>query len=83
MLAVFGENDVPGPVPSACELSIAGNIWDDSLRRCSGMQVTGVIGNALYSCGVANVDVLRIVSRIKCDTNGMVQADCAYKTPEV
>jgi hypothetical protein len=42
------------------------------------MRVAGMIRNALYSCGVANVDVLRIVRRVKGDTTGMVKAGCEF-----
>jgi hypothetical protein len=42
------------------------------------MKVSRVIRNALYSCGVANVDKLRVISRIKGDTKRMVQSGCEF-----
>ena len=74
MLAVFGEDDVAGPVAAAGELGVAGDIGNDGLRRAGGVQVAGVVGNALYGGGVADVDVLRVVSGIKGDAEGMVEA---------
>ena len=40
----------------------------------AGMQVAGVVRDALYGGGVADVDVLRVVGRIKGDAEGVVEA---------
>ena len=40
------------------------------------MQVAGVVWNSLDGCGVADVNVLRVVSRIEGYAEGMVQAGC-------
>ncbi len=74
VLAVLGEDDVAGPVAAAGELGIAGDIGNDGLGRAGGVQVAGVVGNALHGGGVADVDVLRVVGRIEGDAKGMVQA---------
>jgi hypothetical protein len=44
VLAVFGEDDVAGPVAAAGELRVAGNVGDDGFRRAGGVQVAGVYG---------------------------------------
>ena len=76
MLAVFGEDDVAGPVASAGELGVAGNVGNDRLGRPGGVEIAGMIRNALHGRGVADVDVPRVVSGIKGDAEGMVQASC-------
>ena len=74
VLTVLGEDDVAGPVAAAGELGVAGDVGNDGLGRAGGVQIAGVIRNALYRCGIADVDVLRVVSRIEGDAEGMVEA---------
>ena len=74
VLAVFGEDNVAGPMAAARELGIAGDVGNDGFRRAGGVQIACVIGNSLNGSGVADVDVLRVVSGIEGDAEGMVQA---------
>jgi hypothetical protein len=74
VLAVFGEDDVAGPVAAASELGVAGDVGNDGLGSGCGVEVAGAVGDALYGGGVADVDILRVVNRIKGDAEGVVQA---------
>ena len=74
MLTVFRKDYVASPVTSARELGVSGNIGDDRLWRCGGMQVARMIWNTLHSRGVANVDILRIVRWIERNTEWMIEA---------
>ena len=74
VLPILGEDHVARPVAAAGELGVAGNVRNDGLGRAGRVQVTGVVRETLHGGGVADIDVLRIVSGIEGDAEGVVEA---------
>ena len=60
--------------PPPRELGVAGDVGDDGLGGAGGVEVAGLVGEALDGGGVADVDVLRIVGGIEGDAEGMVES---------
>ena len=60
--------------PPPMSWGVSRDIGNDSFGRAGGVRVPGVIRNSLHSGGVADIEVLRIVSGIEGDAERMVQA---------
>ena len=60
--------------PPPRELRVAGNVGNDGFGRAGGVQIAGVVREALDGGGVADVNVLGIGGRIEGDAEGMVEA---------
>jgi hypothetical protein len=72
--SVAGEDDVAGPVAATGELRPACERRDDCLRRAGGVQIAGVVGEALHVGGVGDIDELGIDGGVEGDAEGVVEA---------
>ncbi len=68
------EDNVAGPVAAAAQAGRSRECRGRWSRRAGGVQIAGVIREALDGGGVADVDVLGVGGRIEGDAEGMVEA---------
>src|SRR5258708_33798487 len=59
---------------STHELGISGDIGNDRFRRACSVQIPSVIGDSLNGSGIANVDILGVLSGIERNAEGVIEA---------